>query len=182
MSAAPAAPTGYNVLSKADLTSALLGIEDMPTGYSQDPPSESDGNKTFCDYEPPFHEKIRVRRDLTKGGGLSAQLLSVTLRQYANAREAKASFAVLTKTISTCRSETYEGSKLEYAPLSAPKVGEASVGVRITSDGTTLVQNFALVGPTVLSAGGGGLTNTNADEAADLLGDQVDAYHTAAKS
>lgn len=180
-SSAPTPPEPkYAVLSKADLTGALLGIQDMPTGYSQDPPSKSAGNKFFCDYKPRFDEKIRVRRDFTKSGGMSSQLLSFSLRQYADAKEAKAAFGALTRTLDTCRSETYEGSKLIYAPMSAPKVGEDSVGVRITSDGTTLLLNFALVGPTLISAGGGGLVNVDADEIAGLLGDQVDAYDTAA--
>jgi hypothetical protein len=52
----------------------------------------------------------------------------------------------------------------------APKVGDASIGVRITSDGTTILQNFALVGPTLISAGVGGLIDVNADEVAGLLG------------
>jgi hypothetical protein len=176
---APAEPE-YTILSKADLNGALLSIQDMPTGYSQEPPSKSAGNKFFCDYKPPFEEKMRVRRDFTKGGGLSAQVLSFTLRQYADADKAEAAFDALTKTLETCRVETYQGSKLVYAPMSAPKVGESSVGARITSDGTTILQNFALVGPTLISAGAGGLIDVNADEVAGLLEDQVNAYETAA--
>lgn len=170
----------YAILSKADLTDALLGIQDMPTGYSQDPPSKSGENKFFCDYKPPFNEEMRVRRDFTKGGGLSSQILSFTLRQYADADKARAAFDALTETLDTCRSETYQGSELVYAPMAAPKVGDASVGVRITSDGTAVLQNFALVGPTLISAGAGGLMDVNADEVAGLLGDQVNVYSEAA--
>ena len=53
--------------------------------------------------------------------------------------------------------------------MSAPKVGDESIGIRITADGTTLMQNFALVGPTIVNAGGGGLMQANADEIASLL-------------
>ena len=61
-----------------------------------------------------------------------------------------------------------------------PKVGDAPVGVRITADNTTVLQNFALVGPTIVSAGGGGLMNANADEIGSLLGHQVRAYRSIA--
>jgi hypothetical protein len=49
------------VLDKPDLEAALLGIQDMPPGYSQDPPNEP-STKTFCDYKPPVQEDALVRR------------------------------------------------------------------------------------------------------------------------
>lgn len=64
--------------------------------------------------------------------------------------------------------------------MSAPKVGDGTVGVRITSDGTTGLQNVALVGPTLVSTGAGGLMDVDADEVAGLLEDQVNAYDAAA--
>lgn len=177
--AEPKAPS-YRGLDKTALTKALLGVQDMPPGYSQDPPSKASPNKTFCNYKPPFNEKVYVSRDFTKGGGLSAELLRVGLRQYANAQEAKAAFTALTDALETCTGETYEGSKLTYTPMSAAKVGDGSVGVKITVDDTTLLQNFALIGPTLVSTGGGGLMNANADEVTNLLRAQAKAYENAA--
>lgn len=174
-----ASEPAYALLSKRRLEDALLKIEDMPVGYSQDPPSEQ-STKTFCDYVTPFDEKVSVMRDFTKGGGVSAELLRVGLRQYASADQARAAFDALTTALSTCKGETYDGSKLVYSPMSAPHVGDGSVGVRITADGYTLLQNFALVGPTLVSTGGGGLADADADEIAGLLEAQVVAYQGAA--
>lgn len=60
-----ARPT-YRILSEAELTSALLDVQALPPGYSQDPPADQGRNKTFCDYKPPFTESTRVRRDFTE--------------------------------------------------------------------------------------------------------------------
>jgi hypothetical protein len=69
--------------------------------------------------------------------------------------------------------------------MSAPHVGDEAVGVRMTiTDSTigdmTVVQNFALAGPPLISSGVGGLMNVDADEAANLLNQQVRAYKDAA--
>jgi hypothetical protein len=175
----PAEPS-YRILGKKGLTAALLGVQDLPAGYSQDPPTDEGRNKTFCNYTPPFTEKVKVSRDFTKGGGLSAELLRVGLRQYANPQRAKAAFDALTKALETCTEETYEGTKMTYAAMSAPKVGDGTVGVKITGDDISLPQYFALVGPTLVNTGGGGLMNANADEISNLLKDQVKAYTSAA--
>lgn len=170
----------YRALGKPALTKALLGVQDLPPGYSQDPPSPASPSKTFCNYKPPFTEKVYVSRDFTKGGGLSAELLRVGLRQYANAKQAKSAFNALTKALETCTEEVYQGTKLTYTPMSAVRVGDGSIGIKITADNTTLLQNFALVGPTLVSTGGGGFMNANADEVTALLRAQSKAYKTAA--
>jgi hypothetical protein len=170
----------YRLLSEGELTGALLGVQDLPAGYSQDAPSADRPNKTFCDYEPPFEEQVKVRQDFTKGGGLSSELLSIGLRQYASAEEARAAFDALADALASCPGETYEGTQLTYSPMSAPTVGDASVGVKINADGTDLLQTFALVGPTLINTAGGGLMNASADDVNSLLEAQVDAYNVAA--
>jgi hypothetical protein len=170
----------YRILSQEELTKALLGVNELPPGYSQDPPSAIGPNKTFCDYPPPFEEKTRVHQDFTKGAGLSAEVLSVGLRQYADADQAKESFTALVDALATCTGETYNGVKSTYAPMSAPKVGEGSVGVKITAGDTGLLQFFAVIGPVLVNTGGGGLMNANADEVLKILTSQVDKYRTAA--
>ena len=177
----PTAPT-YRLLSEEELTEALLGLQELPAGYSQDPPVDEGTGKTFCDYPPPFQEKIRVRQDFTKGAGLSAELLSVGLRQYADADQAMASFEALTNALASCTSFTRDGVKSTYAPISAPKVGEGSVGVKITNDLTNVLQFFAVVGPVLINTGGGGLMNANADEVMGLLDAQVNKYGASADS
>lgn len=178
--AAPPAAPARRILSEVELTEALLGVQDLPAGYSQDPPSDKPAEKTFCDYKPAFHEETHVERNFTKGGGLSAEFLKVGLRQYADADQARASFKSLTDALATCTGEMYNGSEMTYAPMSAPKVGDGSVGVKITADDTALLSFFAIDGPVLINTGGGGLMNANADEVINLFKAQVTKYEGSA--
>lgn len=174
-SATPDAPS-YRILAKPTLAKALLSLEDLPPGYSQDPPSEETGNKYFCDYRPPAEERVRVERDFTKGGGMSAEFLRFSLRQFASVDDAKAAWNAMTQTLKTCKSEVYSGTKLTYSPMGAPQLGDASAGVKIDADGAIILQNFVLVGPMMISTGGGGPMNADADAIARLLQEQVNRY------
>ncbi len=178
-STTPEAPV-YRLLSEEELTDAVLDVQDLPAGYSQDPSETDSTEKTFCDYEPPFAAEVQVRQDFIKGGGLSAELLSIGMRQYASASEAEAVFDALAEALESCTGETYQCTRLTYAPMSAPTVGDASLGVRINAEGTDLLQFFALVGPTLINTGGGGLMNASAEEVTSLLEAQVNAYQAAA--
>ncbi|MFI2640612.1 hypothetical protein [Streptomyces sp. NPDC018610] len=168
------------LLTKAQLTSALLPLSQMPAGWSTDGDSGS-GDKTFCDYHQPHKARIQVSRSFQKGGGLTATVATVGIRQYASASDAAESFTAMEKALETCHQETYQGSVLKYSPMSVDKLGDRSLGVRIDSDGTTLLQQFTLDGPALINAGAGGLTNTDADTATKLLRDQVDRYEAAAR-
>jgi len=170
----------YRLLSEDELTAAILGLGDLPAGYSQDPPVADGDNKTFCDYKPPVTAKVQVGKDFTKGGGMSAEALSFGLRQFNSPEEAKAAFDAMNDAVASCTGETYNGSELTYSPMSAPKVGDASLGVKISVDGTDLLQFFALVGPTIVNTGGGGLLNANADTVTGLLEAEVQSYQAAA--
>jgi hypothetical protein len=70
----------------------------------------------------------------------------------------------MAEAIEACSGSTSQGMELVHAPMSAPKVGDTSVGVKITADGPAMLQYFALVRPTSIRTGGGGLMNANADE------------------
>jgi hypothetical protein len=178
---ASSSPTPHAaLLTKAQLTSALLPLSQMPAGWSTDGDSSS-GDKTFCDYRQPHKARIEVSRSFQKGGGLTATVAAVGIRQYASAGDAAESFAAMEKALETCHQETYQGSVLKYSPMSVDKLGDRSLGVRIDSDGTTLLQQFTLDGPTLINVGTGGLTNAEADTATKLLRDQVDRYEAAAR-
>lgn len=179
--AASSSPTPQAaLLTKAQLTSALLSLSQMPAGWSAEGDSSS-GDKTFCDYRQPHKARIQVSRSFQKGGGLTATVATVGIRQYASASDAAESFTAMEKALETCHQETYQGSVLKYSPMSVDKLGDQSLGVRIDSDGTTLLQQFTLDGPTLINAGTGGLTNADADTATKLLRDQVDRYEAAAR-
>ncbi|MGW2709829.1 hypothetical protein ACWC4J_12670 [Streptomyces sp. NPDC001356] len=178
---ASSSPTPHaSLLSKSQLTSALLSLSQMPAGWSADGDS-SPGDKTFCDYRQPHKARIQVSRSFQKGGGLTATVATVGIRQYASASDAMESFAAMEKAFETCHQETYQGSVLKYSPMSVDKLGDQSLGVRIDSDGTTLLQQFTLDGPALINVGTGGLTNADADTATQLLRDQVDRYESEAR-
>ncbi|KMS82672.1 hypothetical protein ACZ91_57790 [Streptomyces regensis] len=181
--AGPASPSPTPhaaLLTKAQLTSALLPLSQMPAGWSSEGDS-SPGDKTFCDYRQPHKARIQISRSFQKGGGLTATIATVGIRQYASASDAAESFAAMEKALTTCHQETYQGAVLKYSPMSVDKLGDQSLGVRIDSDGTTLLQQFTLDGPTLINVGTGGLTNAEADTATKLLRDQVDRYEAAAR-
>ncbi|MFE2511698.1 hypothetical protein [Streptomyces naganishii] len=168
------------LLTKSQLTSALLSLSQMPAGWSTEGDSSS-GGKTFCDYRQPHKARIQVSRTFQKGGGLTATVATAGIRQYASAGDAAESFAAMEKALETCHQETYKGSVLKYSPMSVDKLGDQSLGVRIDSDGSTVLQQFTLDGPALINVGTGGLTNAEADTATKLLRDQVDRYEAAAR-
>ncbi len=54
----PTSATGsLKLLSGADLSKALLGINDLPAGYSQNPPTKSSSTATLRHYKPLFIAK-----------------------------------------------------------------------------------------------------------------------------
>ncbi|GGX91267.1 hypothetical protein GCM10010510_40590 [Streptomyces anandii JCM 4720] len=161
------------------LTSALLPLSQMPAGWSAEG-DDTPGDKTFCDYRQPHKVQVQVTRTFQKGGGLTATVAAVGIRQYASTSDAAESFTAMEKALETCHQETYQGSVLKYSPMSVDKLGERSLGLRIDSDGSTMLQQFTLDGPVLINVGTGGL-DAEADTATKLLRDQVDRYEAAAR-
>ncbi len=177
----PSSTPTFRQLDSSGLKRALLPLSAAPVGYSVSPPtSNEDANKYFCDYKPPFEEQARVRRDFQKGAGLGAELLSVAIRQYDTVEHASAAFDALATTVAGCTSDTVNGQTLTYAQVNLAPVGEKTVGVRIEGP-AFLLQGFSLVGPSILSAGAGSLTNADADLQARVLQQQVQLYESSAK-
>ena len=104
---------------------------------------------------------------------MSAELISITLRQFKSVEEASAAWNAMTETLNTYKGELHEGTKFTYSPMSAPKLGDASTGLQVDAHGVTLLQNFVLVGPDMISGGGGGLMNAADDTIAKLLETQL---------
>jgi hypothetical protein len=164
------------LLSKNDLKAALIGLNDVPPGYTQDPTEEARKDKMFCDYKPPTMPKIGVTRGFTNDADQG--YVTTSLRQYASAEAAKANFDKLVDVMKTCKTDTDGGDVLHYTVMSAPQLADGAIGIQIKVSGYTLLQNFVLDGPTLVSGGGVGLS---AQEVANLLKRQVDLYEAAAK-
>lgn len=89
----------------------------------------------FCGYTPPVEEQFRVHRDFPMGGGLSAEVFSFAIRHFASPEDTNAAWGAVAGTLEARANEVFEGTAVTYSPLSAPKSGYASVGVRIPGPG-----------------------------------------------
>lgn len=170
----------YRILTQEALEAALLEANQLPQGYSQTPPTPDAPAAYFCGYTPPAVEQLRVHRDFTKGTGPSAEAVRISLRQFASADDAGLAWGALAQALKTCTNDVINGGKVTYTPLPGPKVGEAALGVRTETGGTTVAQYFVLVGQVIMSTGGDGLVNADADTIGGILKAQVDRYVDAA--
>jgi hypothetical protein len=172
----------YKILTKKQLQAAVVPLNDLPTGFAADPPDkDASTTKYFCDYKPPYKERIIVRQSFTKGGGFGSEFILVGLRQYDSVEHAKKSFAALVKTMKTCRKDMLEGSPITYSLLSMPEMEDGSIGISTDAEGLTLPNFFVLVGPTMISTGGGGMMNANTDAYVDVLRKQIARYKAVAE-
>jgi hypothetical protein len=111
----------YSQLSKKQMQTALLTIDELPPGYSADPPDDSESSAKYCGSKPD-KAPIFASQDFTKGGGFSSELASVGLAQYESSDAASANLERLRKGLRTCKGETVDGDDLTYSVMSTPKM------------------------------------------------------------
>lgn len=165
----------YKQLNKEALQGVLLQLSDMPPGFTSTP-ADTSQKHNFCGYNAPADPEVTVAADYQNAG--DSEGLSFYIRQFASPGAARVAFHALVSTLRTCHGETYKGSSLTYSPMSAPRLGDDSVGVQIETSGQILKQNFALIGPVVISGGG---LNVDASQIASLLTEQLDKYRAVAR-
>lgn len=172
-------------LSSGDLAAALLTINDIPPGYSADPPDES-AVHTFCNYTSPVKETESAAQTFTKDEGLMTEVVKVGIRQYGSADDAARQMDALVSAMNTCTSETYAGIDATYALMSAPKLGKQTIGIRInfTTQGVdvALEELIVLDGAALIQVGQGGIgvAFPSIDEVAQLTETQIQNYEAAA--
>jgi hypothetical protein len=156
----------------------LLTIKDLPPGYSADKLTADDSSDKnthyFCNYKAVLPRAV-AKQTFTKDQGLASAVAQVAVRQYASAEQAGQQMALLEKTLSTCPGETYQGSQLKYAMISTPKLGDDTVGVRLTFDQGSINEYYIQVGPemAVVAIGGTGLGSETIDDLTALANKQV---------
>ena len=175
----PEAPE-FQQLDKKALTSALLELDSLPAGWSEDTSSSGSNKSTYCGAKPSKADII-VQRAFEKGGGLSTEIASVGLSQYSSADEASSQFEKFRDGMKDCKSEKVDGDTVKYAVVNTEDVGYPSFGFKVTAESYGVIINVSQVGPTLVQVGSGGIVNTDADLAGDLLQEQVDSYTTAAR-
>lgn len=170
------------VLSTEQLTSAVLDIADLPGGFVPVAfnPVYSGTPSYFCDYTPTAAFKIRVERDFVSTADAS-QDVNVSIRQYADAKAAKAAFADLKKAMETCKSET-DGATITYTTSPVTGVGDDALRISASYEGGGYTQMFAVKGPSILTSYGSGSKTSIPDDSTlqGLLVKQVEHYLTIA--
>ena len=145
----PSAPPAA-ARTKASLTKALLALEDLPSGFAIDPDGAGgdDGvkltspnakcaqlTKMFNDELPPG-SKVSVARGFS--GGQDGPFVGEQLDALPSAAAATAYVASVKTAVAACRQAklTISGtgsSPVAVAEVSAPKVGTAAAGIRVTA-------------------------------------------------
>lgn len=163
-----------------ELDAALLGLDALPAGYSQDPDDDdSDSPVSYCGAKPD-RAQDHVTRSFTKGGGLSTEFAQVGLSQYADTGTAQEQFETFQDGVADCPGETVAGAHYTYQPASTPETGYPTLGLRVEAESFTLLLFASQVGPTVVTSGTGGVTSVDTDLAEELLRGQIESYQDAA--
>ncbi|MFC6704626.1 hypothetical protein [Flexivirga alba] len=155
-SRAAASPT-YRQLTSDKLVNALLTLDDVPAGYTADKPERTDPNKNFCGYTQPNKENGYAAITFQRS---STSLIGHTVRQYDSVADASAQQDALAKAVRAGCSMTDNGTKLKVAQMSAPKLGDRTIGVELTSQGATVDEVFVQVGPVVLAVADAGVVGS----------------------
>jgi hypothetical protein len=169
----------FHQLSEQQLEDLLLTVDDMPAGYSQDPPDNGGATATYCGTAPE-HAPIRPDHGFTKGSGFSTEVASIQLSQYLSADDAARNLEVLRSALRSCKSEVYQGERVHYSQVSTPRLRYPTLGIRVVSDRYTALIDVAQVGPTIVVAGIAGITKADASLASSMLTTQVSRYEDAA--
>ena len=99
----PASPE-FRQLDKKALTAALLELDSLPAGWSEDTSSSKLNKSTYCGAKPSKAE-IVVQRGFETGGGLSTEVASVGLSEYSSAEKAGRLFEKFRDGMKDCKSE-----------------------------------------------------------------------------
>jgi hypothetical protein len=169
----------FKQLSSAQLIKALLALDEMPPGYTAEKPDTTESSETFCNYKRPNHANsyASLTYDST-----SMNAIAASIRQYDSVDDATAQQEALVAALQTCRSMTSSGQTLKVAQMSAPKLGDRTVGVALTSQGYTIAEFFIQVGPAVLQIGEAGLGGADVLKMTRLSKKAVAKYEESAKN
>lgn len=183
-SAAPASATSpsstaptYRKLTPDQLVKTLLTLDGLPAGYTAEKPDLTDSNETFCHYKQPNKENGYAA--ITFDGG-SSSAIGHTIRQYDSVADASAQQDALAKAVQAGCSMTENGTKLKVAQMSAPKLGDRTIGVALTGGGVTIDEVFVQVGPSVLAIAEAGVGSANVTEMTSLAKKAIAKYESAA--
>lgn len=144
----------------------VVRLEDLPTGWSEAPPSAEDDDTSFCDGHDPMAEMTPVE-EASSDFQMSdfGPFLSSDAMRFATADDAQAFIDTFADAVNACSEFTEtddSGTTITYtlAPLSFPDLGDGTFAARMsaTTPFGPLSVDFAVTvaGPTVLAVVNGG--------------------------
>lgn len=148
-STATASETPQTEISESKLKTALLSLDEMPTGFTLgDPTDDDDGKaqagddacaKRFDDLDKLGEgvKTAKAERDFMKGAGLSGSFLNQSLSAYKNKADATKMISAAINVLSECPKfvdvdEQGEKTTFTLKPLSFPKVGDQTFATAMT--------------------------------------------------
>jgi hypothetical protein len=164
-------------LGQQELRDLVLPVTLMPNGFRVDPRTDGvESDDTFCDFQQPYRASAYAEGGFVKGSGLTSHFILISLREYADGDQATAAFEALRTALQTCKTDTIDGKEVTYSSLSAPALGDESVGVDANISGLSSPQYFTRSGQTVIGVSGTGLGGPSTDVLTEVLRDQVSRY------
>ncbi len=176
-STTPSGTSGGRALTQQELDDTVLPVTLMPKGFEVDP--ENDGvesEDTYCGYRQPYQATEYAEGAFTKGDGLTAQIVLITVRQFDSAKQAKESFEALRKALAGCRSDVLNGERVTLSKLPAPALGAGSLGVNAGLGAFAAPQFFTVSGRALIGVGGTGLGGPSTDVLTGVLREQLSRY------
>lgn len=167
----------YRQLTSDQLVNTLLGLDEMPAGYTADKPDLTDSNATFCHYRQPNRENGYAAVTFERP---PASALGNTLRQYDSVADASAQQEALAKAVRHGCTMTEKGTTLKVAEMSAPKLGDRTVGVSMKSDIASYAEVFVQIGPVVIMVGEGNTGSPDITKVTAIAKKSIAKYRHAA--
>jgi len=168
----------HAVLTKKELSAALLDLDALPDGFRSEP--SSDSGDDICGVADPFEPKQEVAATYARETASSIDVVELRLAQYASAKKATAVIDTLADTVSTCTTDVLDGEQVVVGTATAPKVGDDAVAVTMSSAQIKGMQYVVRVGSVLVGVGGGAFPTLAAELLEDTLDAQVTKFEAAA--
>jgi hypothetical protein len=190
-SSPPADPTpATKQLSEAELNKVLPTLDDMPAGFSpsKDDSDDEDSKGFLCgaDFNGVKLRNAKASVDYGAQEGLSAQQMTFAVSQYDSPEQVEEQVQQFADVVDTCDVFTSDGDTYTVTPMSAGRIGDHTVAVKMTtnSEGFDVTVNAIIVGtgPSLVAAlsASAGLTGSSVADLVRLTGETVNQYESAA--
>lgn len=178
--------SGGGGLTESQLEDVLLGLDDMPDGFSEQQSDDSDdSDEGFCGADTKGDPTASASSDFIKQEGLSVEFISVGIGQYGTEAEADHLMEEFAGVLEDCDETELDGNTYQLEPISAPDLGDETLGMKVTGESDDIEITIELLVIRVqdctilVQSGGALLTGPSMDTLADVASKQVDRLEDA---